>query len=1069
METGFADLILRCFGGFRLEVEGEEITNFGTNKARALLVYLAIEAPRSFRRSHLAGLFWSEYTETQALHNLRQTVFWLRKSIPHKAKQPPLLITVQDTIGINPDINFWVDVKAFQSAYHTALKFFSKDQRFDRLDILRLEEAIGLFKSPFLDRFALDESQLFDEWVLTLRESTNQKASEIMTLLCEYHERRADYVHASELADRIIELTPWDETAYAHSMRLYAVRKQWGPAKKRYHQLRDYYQDSFSIEPEPSITDLFEQIRSLSLINASLSPSTPTVKPHLPDLLPSFFGRKIEMNELVGMFADPKIRLVTMIGMGGIGKTRLAIELGHLLHGLYLHGVFFIPLHGISSLAGLVHLVAETLDLLFSNSAPHQRQLMDYLREKRCLLIMDCFEHLLAEQGTCEFLAELLAYAPGMKLLVTSRERLNLQEEHVFLLSGLYSYHETAAAALERGSSDALALFMDRARRGNHQFTLDPQTLLLAHKLCQIVEGHPLSIELMASATNALAIPDLLFDLETSLLAIKSPILNGSSEQRSLPAVLERSWRYLTENQKTVMCKLACFRGGFTEKAAIEVAQTNKTILSALVDKCFLRIDRFTHYNLHQIIRQFARQKSVEANLYQATLYSHATYYIALLDDMAENNPCIYTEDVLEQIDADLVNFKDAWHYFIENKQSQRLSQSVEPLYQFFNIRSRFQEGIDLFQEAFQLTEESHQGDTLNGKLAIRIGSLAHRLRHDELAFQMFSRAMKTFRDSSDVHELGLALIGFGSHYLRAKQFKLALQYAQESLACFQEVGNLSNQAAAYELLGLIANRTADFSRAKEMLTLSIRFSRQLNDRRGMISVLNQLGDLACNEGDFIAAERYFLESLEISRSFKDRFNQAILLNNLASVYRPQKAYEQEAQVLLESMAICRDIGDRDGEAIALNNVADLAVIQGNYPLAIDYCERALDIALPLGEDWTTIVIYDILGEAHLGLGEIDSAKKCFTKALQLAYQIDAWDLVTRVMVNSAGLFLSQGDHHTAEKILQAALSHPGILYEYKQKALPWIKLLGLEIPENQNDGYLMEVMDHVYNLPSLK
>lgn len=94
METDFADFILQCFGGFRLEVGGEEITNFGTNKARALFVYLAIEAPRSFRRSHLAGLFWSEHTETQALHNLRQTLFWLRKSIPHNAKRPQLLITV---------------------------------------------------------------------------------------------------------------------------------------------------------------------------------------------------------------------------------------------------------------------------------------------------------------------------------------------------------------------------------------------------------------------------------------------------------------------------------------------------------------------------------------------------------------------------------------------------------------------------------------------------------------------------------------------------------------------------------------------------------------------------------------------------------------------------------------------------------------------------------------------------------------------------------------------------------------------------------------------------------------
>lgn len=923
-----------------------------------------------------------------------------------------------------------------------------------------------MFKGPFLDRFALDESQLFDEWVWTLRESTNQKASEMMALLCEYYENRADYVHASEIADRIIELTPWDETAYAHSMRLYAVNKQWGPAKKRYYQLRDYYHDSFSMEPDPSITGLFEDIRRLSLKNIPLSPETAPIMVQLPDLLSSFFGRKTELNELVGMFADPKIRLVTLVGMGGIGKTHLAIEVGHLLHGLYLHGIFFSPLHDIVSFDGMIHQVAETLGLKFSSVGTHQRQLMDYLREKNCLLILDCFEHLFTEQGARDFLAELLAHAPGVKLLVTSRERLNLQQEFTFLLSGLSFHHDKATEAQECPYPDALALFANRARQVNHQFSLDHH-LPYVHELCQIVEGHPLSIELMASATNAVAVPALLSELKTSLLTLKSPLLNGSSEQRSLTAVLERSWMNLTEPQQEVMCRLACFRGSFMEDAAIHVAQTNKDILATLVNKSFLRTTGFTHFDLHEIIRQFARQQSLKANLYQTSRHSHADHYLDLLDRIAERNLFIYTEDILDQIDADLVNFKDAWHYFIENKQVQSLAQSIEPLYQFFNIRSRFQEGIDLFQAAFHSMDESHLENTLKGKLAIRLGFLAHRIRQNELAFHMFSLGMQAFGDSSDAHEMGLASLGLGSHYLRAKQFKLALQYAQESLACFQAVNDLSNQSPAYELLGLIYNRTADFPRAKEMLTQSIRLSRQINDRRGMISSLNQLGDLACNDGDFASAERCFLESLEYSRSLKDRFNQAILLNNLASVYRPQKAYGQEASVLQESLAICREIGDRDGEAIALNNLAELAVVQGNYQQAVDFCEQALAIALKLGEDWTTIVIYDILGEAHLGLVDFDAAQGYFFKALQLAYRIDAWDLVTRVMVNNAGLFLSQGDHATAGKILLAALSHPGILFEYQQKALPWLEMLGLEPLENKNDSLLLEVINQVYNLQS--
>ncbi len=265
--------------------------------------------------------------------------------------------------------------------------------------------------------------------------------------------------------------------------------------------------------------------------------------------------------------------------------------------------------------------------------------------------------------------------------------------------------------------------------------------------------------------------------------------------------------------------------------------------------------------------------------------------------------------------------------------------------------------------------------------------------------------------------------------------------------------------------MGLILNRTADFKSARKIINKSVALRRKIDDRRGLISSLNMLGDLDCNDGDFISAERNFLESLALSDAYKDRYNQAILLNNLASIYRPQKAYEREAEVLIQSLAICREIGDKDGEAIALNNLGELAVVRGEFNQAITYCQQALEIALDLGEEWTIIVVYDILGEAYLGLQNSKVALDSFRKAIHLAYKIESWDLLTRVMVNASAAYIIQGNFLAARDILTAVLSNSGLLYEYQEKAQNLAAVVGLSHLEAVDDTLLRDVVEQYFGI----
>jgi predicted ATPase/DNA-binding SARP family transcriptional activator len=1060
------ELRMYCLGGFRFEAEGTPSFHFGTKKARALLVYLAVEAPRSFLRSHLAGLLWSDYSEERALHNLRQTLVHLRKGWPQSAEPIPLLLTRRDTLALNPEVKIWVDLHAFEAAFDRALAHFHDRNRLEYVDIQALMDAVVLYQGSFLERFSLFDSLLFDEWASLVRERATKKALEALNLLCEYYERRGDYAQAGHLASRIYAIAPWNNHACAHSMRLYAVQKQWTNAKNQYLQLEKYLQDNLGIKPNDSVTRLYQQIREHSNIGQVFPPAVLVIEDQVPQLSSSFVGRQGELRDICHRLANPKNRLISLVGRGGTGKTRLAVEISQRMRGLYVNGVFFIPLRDVSSVDGLDRLMVESLRYAFSGTTPHHRQLIDFLHEKHCLLILDGCEHHTLISAVCEIVSEILSITPDVKILATSRERLDLPEEHVYPLAGLSCQGEIYAVGGAAGpASEALALFEVRAQQVNHQFALTETTLPMVQELCFKVEGHPLSIELIASATATLSIPDLVNELNANSEIWDSAHMPLPNQGRSLSIVLERSWQFLSEAQHLVLCRLVSFQSGFSQRAALHIAQTSPDIFHSLVDKSFIHKVGEKRYVLHEIIQEFATHKAIRRNLLKPTREAHAAYFIALLESIGRENQFSLQIIALEQIEVDLDNILFAWAYFIEENAIAKLTNCIEILYQFYNIRSLFEEGILLFQNATQSASYLSPFDPLIGMMTNRLGSLALRLRRNEMAFQLYSRSLAIFEPKGASSELGLTYLGLGNFYLRSKDFIQALCYSQQALDCFQTLDERNNVGTALFLLGLIHERLANYPAARKFLDDALVISREVGDQRSMILRLNQLAGHDCNIGDFETAEARYLESLDLSRAFKDRFQQAIILNNLASIYHPRQDYASEEHVLKESLAICREIVDQDGEAIALNNLGELAIVREEYGQALEYSRAALDIALRLGEDWTIIAVYDILGCAYLGLGDPDTADQCLRQAVHMAYQIQSWDLLTRGLVHMAEVRLVCDDNQTAQELLVAALSHPSVLYEYGLKAAELLEELGVELPDEKDVAVFDDVLVRHFDL----
>jgi predicted ATPase/DNA-binding SARP family transcriptional activator len=1060
-------LLLSSLGALAITLDGKAITAaFDTNQTRALLIYLAVEATRPHPREYLAGLLWPDQPDQRALHNLRQRLATLRKILGDDSAEVPFLIITRDSVQWNSASDYWLDVREFEITLRAAYRHFQLRNGQGWLNIRLLRQALQVYQGHFLDLFYLSGSDLFLEWVSLNREDYDRRAVEALALLSDYYERRGEYAQARQAVARIIKLAPWEETAQAQMMRLLAMDQQWSSAQNQFALLRRFLHENLGVEPSQSTLSLFNQIRSAAAENIAFPPRLLRSQHNLPVSPTPFIGRAAELNLLSERLADPECRLLTLSGPGGIGKTRLALEAAWEQVGNLADGVFFVVLVSVRTGRLILPAIADALGIVFSDRIDPETQLLDYLRNKRLLLILDNFEHLLAvqEDGT-RFLSEILQQAPGVKLLVTSRQRLNLQEECVYLLDGMNYPAVGGGSAVEAlDSFDALTLFARRAHQVRSDFVLDESTIPAVVGICQFFDGLPLGVELAAASCWTSTCHEILDQVARKLEPLTASASNVPPRHRSVSTAIDISWQLLNKEQQGVFCQLAVFRGGFEGDAALAVAGGGLTagqmvlMLSALVDRSLLRRSAGGRYDLHEVIRQYAAEKLAKCSGFAGEAAGrHASYFAGFIASQNSNLKGQGQILALELIHRELENTRTAWLWLAENRYVDEISRCADCIYQYFNIRSLFSEGIDLFRQATQSFEGYEPGLFALGVCLSRLGALAYRSRENTLAKETLRRSHEIFTCLDEREELAFCLISTSGLQLRQKEYELALDYAYQSLALYRGAADESGEAYALYLLGLIKDRMGRFEEAWPLLTESLKIGRRLGGQKRLIAPLNLLGDLACNKGNYESAEKYFQEGMEISRVLKDRYNQAILLNNLASVFQARECYDQEKAVFEASLALCREIGDRDGEATSLNGLGEMAVHLGEYRQAVDYSHQALQIAHQVDEVWTIIHCHNNLGEAYCGLGDKSAAEFHTRQALQAASEIQSLDLLARVAVTLGRVYQLKGDTERAVQLLQAALAHSSIEDEPRVKARRWLAEMGASGEVKSRDDVLVK------------
>ena len=578
-------------GKLQIRRNGFTLADFPTRKVEALLIYLSCSR-KSSPREQLAELLWDDRTRSQSLTNLRATLSRLNEQVA-----PFLLITRKD-VSMQPQAKVWVDSVELSTLLRSIKQPLSSSAA------RRLEDALTLYKGDFLAEFSLSESRGFEDWQLAERERLRVAVMEALNQLVTFYLEQGRFDAGLVHATRLLELDPLREDAYRQMMLLLAGSGQRSSALQQYEICRHILADELGIEPEVQTTTLYHQIRSGAFV-PSATPLKSTF--HIPTQLTPFIGREAELAQLEDYLDDSTCRLVTLIGPGGVGKTRLAYQVAACKAEDFVWGVCSVPLTGVASSSSVLSTLARSLAFDFYGSTDQKTQLLDYLREKHLLLVVDNCEHILDGMA---LLDEILTTAPSVKILATSRERLNVQGEWLFPVHGLqYPQHEHDA---ETESYSAIQLFVQSALRGGPDFTLDDVAAVV--RICQLVEGLPLAIELAASWVHQMPVARIASHIERDLDFLSTNLRDVPERHRNIRALFEHSWRLLSAEEQAVLRKLSVFRGSFDAQATEHIVGATLQILSALAEKSLVRASPSGRYDLHELLRQFAEEKLREAD-----------------------------------------------------------------------------------------------------------------------------------------------------------------------------------------------------------------------------------------------------------------------------------------------------------------------------------------------------------------------------------------------------------------------------------------------------------------------
>jgi predicted ATPase/transcriptional regulator with XRE-family HTH domain len=688
-------------------------------------------------------------------------------------------------------------------------------------------------------------------------------------------------------------------------------------------------------------------------------PVTPPVRTsRLPAPLAPLVGRQVELAEIQQIVRNAECRLLTVVGLGGAGKTRLAIEAATTLQDDFADGVFFIPLAGVNAPQFVLPAIAGALGLSLAATSDLYTELIGYLQGRETLLILDNLEHLLSplpagnrgddsKEDGAEMLALLLARAPRLKVFVTSRTPLGVYGEWLFELQGLSTPEPVddpvTLTAAYSGRNSAVALFLQAAQRVQSGFALTAENLPAITRICRLVEGLPLGIELAAAWVRTLSCAEIANEIGQSVDFLSATRRDATGRHHSLRAVFDSSWKLLTGEEQAVVSRLALFHGGFTRQAAGQVAGATLPVLSALVSKALLRRSEGDRYDLHPLIRQYAAEKLAKMGAVETTGQRHLLYFLALAEAPENKEDDAGQVEWLDQLAAEHDNLRGALRWALDQTERESALRLSSGLRGFWEVRGHIAEGRRWLGQALDLAGPAPTA--VEGKAYQTAGHLA----------------------------------------LEQHDLPAALPLLETSLSRCRQTGDGAAIAAALSSLGRAAWLLGDSQRAQAFYEEALTLHRAAGDGAGVARVLNGLGLVAMTLRNLDAAKHFLTEGLALDEELGNHKEIARSLFNLGMVYIRMENEVTRAQAYFDaSITRCRQVGYARFEAYARNNLAMLALHRGDAQQALRLAQESLHLCRTV-EDWlgTCYALINV-GHSALDLGDLDQARRALRDCAEL-------------------------------------------------------------------------------------
>ena len=921
-------------------------------KTSALLYHLAYRGDW-VGRDELWFLFWPDMVEEKARRNLRQLLTGIKRS--------PFARGLQ------------VEVKRLCWPIRTDVLEF-RQALAERHWSLALEHYQGELLEGFRPRGVPE----FDSWLAVERQALHRTWREAVLTFAEHLEGSERHAQAGALLARLRQADPLDEEVFRRYLRSLHLSGQQRQAMNAFEGFEELLAHELAGKPEAATLHLVDAIRNGDLQvrevtgdeGASVPPGGRRVsaRHNLQAQATPFVGRNQERVQLAGLVTRPDCRLLSLVGPGGIGKTRLAIEVAREQLEAFEQGVFFISFAAVDSPDLMLYTLADALDFTFYGPRDPKEQLLDYLAERQVLLVLDNLEHLLVGVG---LIGEVLERAALVTALATSRERLNLHAERVFDLGGL-SIPDGSGGTHE--ASDAVRLFAQCAGRARRDFVVSESNAAAVVRICRLVGGLPLAIELAASWVRALTPERIADELDRGLGVLRANTRDLPERHHSIYAVFDLSWDRLSPGERDAVKRFSACREGFTLEAAEALAGVDPGILADLVDRSFLSATADGRYVQHPLLHRYAQEKlDADPAARADALMKHGRYYLELIREREFPAPA---EAGPKTRATEQANVRAAWGWALATKRVEEIEESVAALSQHCGLTAP--DAAGLLAEATTSLDEADRGHHVAlGRVLIELASLLYNLLRNEEALSLVERGLEFARSTNDHQGLmdGLRILVVVAYRHRGT---VTIQNLEEGLALARRYGSAEDPGRFLSALAFAKKRSASDEHVRAFFYAAIAEVREVGDFHSLGNLLSLFGSYLLYNGDPLESRTLLIESVRLARRYglrKDSFH--ALPNALVEMARNSlflNEVERAETLLEEALDHAQSVGSRSAKVSVLLLMGRVAIARGDRERARSSLETSLVATWQGGELPTLLGALGGFAELHASLGHTRKA-----------------------------------------------------------------------------------------------